>query len=146
MLRGISKEQQAELRDLIEAVRKAGFAEGYAAAKMEAVMATKEAEDTPIPARGVPKAAADTDDEYISRTPLNTTKALALEYLADVQRAAGPTEIIRNTLRKSGTRLTHTTLRRALDALVDEGRLEIVDNSRWIIKEVNRAVPLRPVR
>ncbi len=146
---GIPIEQQAEFRELLEAVRRAGYAEGYAAAKMETVLAAPvEAETPPAPPAAITTPAPDNRDksEYVSRIPFNTTKTMALEYLGSVKRAAGPTEIIKNTYRKTGTRLTMTTLRRALDALAEERLIELVDNSRWKFAEENRAVPLRPVR
>jgi hypothetical protein len=151
MLKGLSKEQHAELRDVIEAVRKAGYAEGYAAAKMEAALAAAESVESPeAPAAPPPNPKAIQPimevGEYISRIPFGTTKAMALDYLKNIKRAAGPTEIIRNTLRQTGTRLTMTTLRRALDALAAEEVIEMVDNSRWRFKEENRPVPLRPIR
>jgi hypothetical protein len=147
MVKGISKDRQTELRELLEAVRRAGYAEGYAAAKMEAAMATAEATEPPDAPKADPQISLTTEtNEYVSRTPFNTTKAIALDYLKNVKRASGPTEIIRNTLRQTGTRLTMTTLRRALDALAAEDTIELVDNSRWRFKEENRAVPLRPVR
>ena len=82
----------------------------------------------------------------LRRTTFNATRALALDYLKAVSRAVGPTEIIKNTHRTTGTRLTMTTLRRALDDLVHAGDVEQVDNSRWQIKGAARPVPLRPVR
>src|SRR6185437_4071138 len=72
MLKGLSKEQHAELRDVIEAVRKAGYAEGYAAAKMEAALAAAESVDSPeAPAAPPPNPKAIQPimevGEYISR-------------------------------------------------------------------------------
>ena len=147
---GVSPASQAELKELLEAVRSAGYAEGYAAAKMEAAMALAtpaEEEEVAPPRPQEPQKRLDlSDTPYVSRTTFNATRALALDYLKAVSRAVGPTEIIKNTHRTTGTRLTMTTLRRALDDLVHAGDVEQVDNSRWQIKGAARPVPLRPVR
>jgi hypothetical protein len=146
---GVPIDQQAELRELLDAVRRAGYAEGYAAAKMEAAMgAVGTQATTPDPATATATAAAaqrPLDEMYVPRTPLNTTKAIALEYMKNMDRAVSPTEIVKNTIRQTGVRLTQTTLRRALDALAAEGAIMKVDNSRWQIKKTE-LVPLRPIR
>ena len=141
---GAPVEVQKEWKELLEAVRRAGYAEGYAAAKMEIALGSVGANETsPAPAETEGSAREDKERavaphkdnaeeaEYVSRVPFKTTRNMALDYLRAVDRAAGPTEIIKNTIRTTGVRLTMTTLRRALDELVTSGEIKEVDNSRW---------------
>ncbi len=132
---GASPEKQQEMKDLIEEVRRTAYEAGRAAGRAEVKMEMMQGATIELPADKVPKgtikAPPDDEEAYVSRTPFATTQRLTLDYLQKIGRAAGPTEIIRNTQREKGIRLTHTTVRRALDALVESGAVKEVDQSRW---------------
>ncbi len=125
-------EKQKEIKDLLEAVRRAAYAEGYAAAKMEQAINEEEATQEP-PLPPVYSEVSDNAGEfYVSKTPIATTTQLTREYFKSIRRPAGPTEVIRNTFAAKGIKLSHTTVRRAIEALVERRELREVDTHRWI--------------
>jgi hypothetical protein len=130
--------QQKEIQTLLEAVRKAAYAEGYAAAKMEEVFSGASLPVAPEDRRvgkELPEQAIEEEHEYISRTPASTTRAIVLDYIKKIApRAAGPTEVIRNTGRKTGVSISYASVRRAFDDLQAKGLVVEVDRSRWRLK------------
>lgn len=137
-----------ELSDLMLTVRRAGYAEGYAQAKLD--MALGEVDESPLSAeaqqeadnapelpivapRTTPTAAPTEDDGlYKTRTTVNTTKAIALDYIRSVApKIVGPTEIKKNSEKKLNIFISFGTLKRAVVALVEEGLIEQVEESRF---------------
>jgi hypothetical protein len=132
--------KQKEFQEYIEAVRRAGFAEGYAAAKMESALGgvrspeklSKEKVDRPVAS-------------YISKTPFEITKTLTFDYLREVApRLVGPTEIVKN-VSAGGTEVAYTTVKRSLDALVKAGSAEKIGAKRWRLRIVT-ADSVKPIR
>lgn len=112
---GADAETIGEMAQTLEAVRAAAYAEGRATAKLEQVLARERMATT-----------------YVSRTPLTMTKTIVLDYLKSVSpRPIGAPEIIKNTARTLGYRLSYTTTRRALDLLTQEGQINLTDRCRW---------------
>jgi hypothetical protein len=144
-----------ELAELLEAARAAGRAEGYAQAKLEMALeragetqSTSGADFVSEPANSpqgdllsraqkletVRMAAenAQENEVYKTRTTIKMTKAIALDYLKSVApRIVGPSEIKKNSEKDLGLFISFGTLKRAMNALVEEGAVEQLEESRW---------------
>ncbi len=140
-----------ELSDLMTTVRRAGFAEGYAQAKMDMAIgevgkghSEEEASDEldlapPEPEKlatsTIGAAKAPDDNSYKTRTTVHATKAIALDYIKSAApRIVGPTEIKKNSEKALSIHISFGTLKRATDALVEAGEIEQVEQSRWRYK------------
>jgi hypothetical protein len=152
-----------ELSDLMTTVRRAGFAEGYAQAKMDMALGevgeVPSEEDAPeeldlvLPPSKTPNnsavMAARTPDDgfYKTRTTVNTTKEIALDYIRSAApRVVGPTEIKKNSEKALNIFISFGTLKRATDALVEAGEIEQVEASRWRYKPRAETAGLRSVK
>ena len=150
-----------ELSDLMVTVRRAGFAEGYAQAKLDMALGQVDEvpalEDTqresdvapelPIvtPSATPVTASTEGDDLYKTRTTVNTTKAIALDYIKSVApKIVGPTEIKKNSEKKLNIFISFGTLKRAVVSLVEEGLIEQVEESRYRARP--DAISLRSVK
>ena len=148
-----------ELSDLMVTVRRAGFAEGYAQAKLDMALGQADEvpalEDTqresdvapelPIVTPSATPASTEGDDLYKTRTTVNTTKAIALDYIKSVApKIVGPTEIKKNSEKKLNIFISFGTLKRAVVSLVEEGLIEQVEESRY--RAHPDAISLRSVK
>ena len=148
-----------ELSDLMVTVRRAGFAEGYAQAKLDMALGQVDEvpalEDTqresdvapelPIVTPSATPASTEGDDLYKTRTTVNTTKAIALDYIKSVApKIVGPTEIKKNSEKKLNIFISFGTLKRAVVSLVEEGLIEQVEESRY--RAHPDAISLRSVK
>jgi hypothetical protein len=157
---------EKELEDLLEAVRAAGRAEGYAKAKLEMALEraslpsglseTGETADGDDSAR--PKAdkveilrdqarQIEAKETYTTRTTVTMTKTIALDYLKSAApRIVGPSEIIKNTKKTLNVFISFGTLNRAMEQLVDAGEAEQTEPSRWRYKGRVDAVQFKSVK
>lgn len=141
-----------ELSDLMTTVRRAGYAEGYAQAKMDMALgevdAPPQAEEvdqeldlvTPqtemLSSSTIGAAKTPDDGSYKTRTTVKATKAIALDYIKSAApRIVGPTEIKKNSEKALNIFISFGTLKRATDALVADGEIEAVEQSRWRYKQ-----------
>ncbi len=160
MAKTLSKQ---ELSDLMVTVRRAGFAEGYAQAKMDMALGQMSEGHTGdnepdeldlVPLQPKASATATTaaetskpDEVYKTRTTVKTTKAIALDYIKSAApRIVGPTEIKKNSEKALNIFISFGTLKRATEALVKEGEIEQIEESRWRYKGRGSSVELRSVR
>ncbi len=145
-----------ELSDLMDTVRRAGFADGYAQAradqeKLDAAMGrmaeTQEnfghpevPDNAALKAKGsevVESQAGKVEEKelYVTRTTVAMVKTIALDYLKSVApKIVGPTEIIKNSKAKLNVFISFGTLNRAMALLVDTGEIELTERSRWRFK------------
>jgi hypothetical protein len=160
-----------ELSDLMETVRRAAYAEGYAQAKLDqqkleaalkGIKETGEASNTQETLELDGEAASkgqklenlrdlakknEENELYTTKTTVSMVKAIALDYLREVgPRIVGPTEIIKNSKIKLNVRISFGTLNRAMEALVDAGEVELVEKSRWRFKGHPEIASLKSVR
>jgi hypothetical protein len=160
-----------ELSDLMETVRRAAYADGYAQAKLdqkklEAALAdvkeTGEAHNTQemLGLGGETssreqklenlRALAGKYDEtelYQTKATVSMVKAIALDYLRDAgPRLVGPTEIIKNSKIKLNVRISFGTLNRAMAALIEADEVELVEPSRWRLKSNPDSASVRKIR
>lgn len=152
-----------ELSELLDTARRAGYAEGYAVAKLELALdrvtetkAEPEAERKNDSGRSVTAktaelpfqaAKSEEDEPYATRTTLAMTKNIALDYLRNVApRIVGPTEIKKNSEKALNIFISFGTLKRATEALVHAGEIEQIEPSRWRYKVRTDAAGLRSVK
>jgi hypothetical protein len=156
---------EKELDRLLQAARAAGDAEGYARAKAE--MALEKAKEALVTAPVTHEASpggptvppalklevlkeqarnAAKNEEYKTRVTVGMTKAIALDYIKGIApRIAGPSEIKKNSEKTHGVFISFGTLQRAMAKLIDEGEVELIEQSRWRYKG-GAAAPLRSVK
>jgi hypothetical protein len=148
-----------ELEELLAAARAAGHAEGYAQAKYEmALQKARTALDSPSPEQvgedGIEKAeilqaqaqGEQEKESYRTRTTVNMTRAIALDYLKGVApRIVGPSEIKKNSEKSLGVFISFGTLNRAMSALVESGEVEQTEKSRWRYRGRSE-LPLKSVK
>jgi hypothetical protein len=140
-----------QFREYIEAVRRAAYAEGYAAAKMEFMLS----EGAPVAPAGRdqnPRSSThsapfgESSSDYVPKTiPRGKTRKLVEQYLrAIAPRDVTATEIVEMTKRREGIELASTSVRRALDFLKNEGLAdEISDTKTW---KLTSAASIRSVK
>jgi hypothetical protein len=147
-----------ELDAIIAAARAAGRAEGYAQARLDMALervgvgtdvisgdadtptapASTQNFDTKTQKIDALRAEAEkieANEPYKTRTTVNMTRQIALDYLKNAApRIVGPSEIIKNTQKDLKLFISFGTMNRAMAALVDAGEVELVEKSRWKYK------------
>jgi hypothetical protein len=152
-----------QLEELLEATRKAGWAAGYAQAKLEIALAqagsggeapkveeiSEEARSRTEKLENLKTQAEEAEEGelYKTRTTVSMTKAIALDYLKSVApRIIGPSEIIKNSKKKLGVFISFGTLSRAMASLTEGGEVEQIEQSRWRYKLRADAISLKSVK
>jgi hypothetical protein len=129
------------VQQAIENARREGRSEGFAAAVHAMREFLDSVTDKPAPRKSagilkpdLPKGrVGEASETFVPRIPRFVAKSLIAVAFKDIApRAAGPTEIQHAVLRKTGTDIPSTTVRRVIDDLVANGRLEAVgDTKTW---------------